>query len=109
MNIINNWIDMNFLLFRKKIKDVGVSVNDFAELTRTPAPTIYGWKRAKKNEEGGETPGWVDPFMELYEQNKKLKETVNELLIRLCEQSNEDPSKNCSQASRTFINTRSFQ
>jgi len=60
---------MKYVEFKEKLKIVGLSEQDFSNLTNTPMPTIRGWAAKRTNK----TPKWVSSYLDLYEQNKKIK------------------------------------
>ena len=60
---------MKFADFKEKLKKTGLSEQDFSDLTHTPIATIRGWAAKRINK----TPKWVSPYLELYEQNRKMK------------------------------------
>ena len=60
---------MKYVEFKEKLKIVGLSEQDFSNLANTPMPTIRGWVAKRTNK----TPKWVSSYLDLYEQNKKIK------------------------------------
>ena len=63
--------------FLKRLNDLGLSVNDFANLTKLSAGSIYNWNDEKKP-----IPSWVEPFLMCYEKStryEKIKELTKDL------------------------------
>ncbi|HIP13468.1 MAG TPA: hypothetical protein EYG73_12215 [Arcobacter sp.] len=71
---------MNYKDFKENLRLNGLSEEAFGNLTNTPMPTIRGWFAKRKNRTPN-TPKWVSPYLELYEQNKQ-----NEAVIKYLEE-----------------------
>lgn len=63
--------------FLKRLNDLSLSVNDFANLTKLNAGSIYNWNDEKKP-----IPSWVEPFLICYEKSaryEKIKELTKDI------------------------------
>lgn len=68
--------------FKNKLLDAGLEKEDFSKLTNISTSTIAGWT-TKRNGEAQVFPAWVEPYLDLYIENKKnkicIKTIINEL------------------------------
>lgn len=67
---------MDFNEFKERIVKNGLTRGEFASMSNTPLSTINGWGASRRGKEKKETPEWVVSWFELYEENRKLKHTV---------------------------------
>ena len=66
---------MNKDEFRKKLKQLDLSLKDFSEVSNTSYSTIrnWGYKLKKEDKELVPIPGWVEAFLKYYEISLKIK------------------------------------
>ncbi len=69
---------MDFDAFIIKLKDAGLSKEEFIELTGTNINTLKGWATERQ---GRKVQHWVESWLDLYINNKK-KDIVIETLRR---------------------------
>ncbi|MBZ7986300.1 hypothetical protein AVANS14531_08105 [Campylobacter sp. Cr9] len=58
--------------FNERIKHLGLSVSEFAELTGLTKDGVYGWSRSNKT-----TPEWVKSWLDNYEKALLLDNIKN--------------------------------
>lgn len=58
---------MNFDDFLKKIKEIGLTKEDFSELTGLNSNTLKGWATKRQ---GRKTQKWVESWLQLYKNCK---------------------------------------
>ncbi|MBZ7995148.1 hypothetical protein AVCANL279_07460 [Campylobacter canadensis] len=58
--------------FNERIKKLGLSVSEFAELTGLTKDAVYGWSRNSKT-----TPDWVKSWLDNYEKALLLENIKN--------------------------------
>ena len=71
---------MEYEEFKKRLKDVGLSVKEFSKIAETSYNTCNTWSRNNK------VPNWVKPFLNLYlesQEYKKYKESIQTLMSGL--------------------------
>ncbi len=59
---------MNYDLFLEKLKEAGLSKDEFLELTNTNPNTLKGWATERQ---GRRVQHWVESWLELYINNKE--------------------------------------
>lgn len=67
---------MQFEIFDKRLKESGLDITKFSEATGMNTGSVKNWR---KSQYGKKTPSWVDSWMSLYEENRKLKSAVEVL------------------------------
>jgi len=71
---------MEYEEFKKRLKEVGLSVKEFSKIAETSYNTCNTWSRNNK------VPNWVKPFLNLYlesQEYKKYKESIQTLMSGL--------------------------
>lgn len=63
--------------FQQKLKDLKLSLTDFAKLINTPYTTVQNWTR-----ENHTPPNWLDSWFDNYEKAKSF-ESVKDEVIKL--------------------------
>ncbi|MCZ6133670.1 hypothetical protein O6B42_07290 [Campylobacter ureolyticus] len=57
--------------FLKKLDELGLSISDFANLTKLNIGSVYSW-----NDTNRKIPAWVAPFLNHYEKSKNFDELM---------------------------------
>jgi hypothetical protein len=71
---------MDYQEFKNKLKECNLTIKEFANITGLNEKSISGnWKKA------GETPKWVDAFLEHYQKSKLIDDIKN----KICPNSND--------------------
>jgi len=72
---------MEYEEFKKILKGINLSVKEFSKLANISYNTCNTWSR-----ENRKVPNWVNPFLEMYNENqecKKYKESIQTLMSGL--------------------------
>lgn len=64
--------------FLLKLKELKLTINDFAEIVKLPVSTLYGWHR-----DGKDAPAWVEAFIYYYEKAMKYEKIINDKLLEI--------------------------
>ena len=71
---------MEYEEFKKRLKEIGLSVKEFSKISETSYNTCNTWSRSNK------VPNWVNAFLNIYIENQectKYKESIQTLMSGL--------------------------
>ncbi|ECR0853438.1 hypothetical protein F0782_08415, partial [Campylobacter coli] len=66
---------MENIKFEKKLQELELNKKDFVKIVRMPYQTLMNWKSK------GETPTWVDTWLEKYEEEKTFSNVKGKITI----------------------------
>lgn len=70
--------------FENKLLIAGLTKQTFSDLTNTPYGTITNWLSSRKGNKG-KIPKWVEPYLDLYIENKENQIYIKKLFKELKE------------------------
>lgn len=76
---------MTFTEFEHNLHELELDTKKFSNITNIPFSTIVNWSAKRNNNQLPSSAKWVEPFLELYKQNKKNKYIINYLEEKLNE------------------------